>query len=61
VFFVAIDKFYNLNAHLRGKIELAKISERSEQNRQLYFVLIEVLVSCILFLVLRIVDFICGE
>ena len=26
------------NAHLRGKIELAKIGERSEQNSQLYFV-----------------------
>jgi transposase len=27
-----------VNAHLRGKIELAKIGERSEQNSQLYFV-----------------------
>jgi len=32
------------NAHLRGKIELAKIGEWSEQNSQLYFVPIEVLV-----------------
>ena len=36
------------NAHLRGKIELAKIGERSEQNSQLYFVPLEVLVICTL-------------
>jgi hypothetical protein len=34
------------NAHLRGKIELAKIGERSEQNSQLYFVPLEILVIC---------------
>ena len=39
-----LEKFYSLNAHLRGKIELAKISERSEQNSQLYFVPLEILV-----------------
>ena len=33
------------NAHLKGKIELAKIGEWSEQNSQLYFVPLEVLVS----------------
>jgi hypothetical protein len=32
------------NAHLRGKIELAKIGERSEQNSQLYFVPLEILI-----------------
>ena len=32
---------------------MAKIGERSEQNSQLYFVLLEVLVSCILFLCLE--------
>jgi hypothetical protein len=32
------------NAHSRGKIELAKIGERSEQNSQLYFVPLEIIV-----------------
>jgi len=40
---VFLEKFYSLNAHLRGKIELAKIGERSEQNSQLYFVPLEAL------------------
>jgi hypothetical protein len=31
-------RLHSHNAHLRGKIELAKIGERSEQNSQLYFV-----------------------
>ena len=37
-----------VNAHLRGKIELAIIGERSEQQSQLYFVPIERPVGCYL-------------
>jgi hypothetical protein len=38
VFFVAIDKFYNLNASLRGKKLLAKMLRH--ENSQLFFVLL---------------------